>query len=312
MNNYVWDMKNIERKLNELIKRKDTDKICELDIITLNEMLGKYSENNYLSFNTIQNLEIKKLQPLFVELAYNFYKSYLFRGIDFPCVKVIDLNKDDVLNLIHDFYKTRSSNFYNYFLNAFNKRNTNLQIKNNPFESSAITYHLLSEKESYINLGRTNTIFDLINLVHEYGHVITFLMNPDFITNPNFTFIRELDGLFFQTQFIDFLIDNNIFIEEAILAKLDIDKRMSRKACFIQTNELDLYDMTYFFSYLANIELCMIECQYPEEILEKIIKENPKTFSEVISILTSYVTLNENVNRFQKKLKIQLDKNFMH
>lgn len=70
------------------------------------------------------------------------------------------------------------------------------------------------------------------------------------------------------------------------------------------------YDL--FFSYLANIELCMIECQYPEEILEKIIKENPKTFSEVISILTSYVTLNENVNRFQKKLKMQLDKNFMY
>lgn len=56
----------------------------------------------------------------------------------------------------------------------------------------------------------------------------------------------------------------------------------------------------------------MIECQYPEEILEKIIKENPKTFSEVIAILTSYVTLNENVNRFQKKLKMQLDKNFMY
>lgn len=126
MNNYTLDMKNIECKLNELKNRADTGKIYELDIITLNEMLGKYSENSYLSFDTIQDVKIKKMRPFFVELASKFYKSYLFRVIDF-------------------------------------------------------------------------------------------------------------------------LIDNNIFIEEAILAKLDVDKRMSRKACFIQANELDLYDMTYFF-----------------------------------------------------------------
>lgn len=312
MNSYTWDTKIIEQKLNKLEKRTEIDKTSELDIITLNEMLGKCSEDSYFGFTPLQNVEMKKIQPFFVKLASKFYKSYLFKGIEIPSVKFIDLNNDDILSLVHDFYKTRSSTFFNCFLNAYNKRDVNLQIKSNPYKNYAVTYHLLSEKESYINLGKANTIFDLISLVHEYGHVITFLMNPNFITNPNFIFIRELDGLFFEIQFLDFLIENNIFKEEAILANLDINAQMNRKARFIQANDFNLYNMVYFFSYLASIELLMNKCRYPEEILEKIIRENPKSLSEGIGALTPYVTLNESTENFQKKLKKQLDKNFPH
>lgn len=312
MNDYTWNINEIRQKLNKLKQMQGFDSARELDIITLNQMLGNDSTQSDLKLSSLQQKEVNKYKKYFIKLASNFYENNIFRGISVPSVGYIDLGIEQQLNLIHDFYKTCNSNFYDCFLNVFNKKNTNLQITNNPYMNSGIAYHLLSEKESYINISTLNTIHDLEILAHEYAHAITFSMYPNFIANPNFTFIRELDGLFFQTKFLDFLIENNILKQEAILAKVNFHTQMSRKAATIQMSEYSLLNIVYLFSYLASIELCMIDNKNPEDILEKIIRENPKSLSETIEILTSYITLNTNIESFQKKLKMQLDKNFIH
>lgn len=312
MNNYKWNINELKQKLNKLKQMQEFDKKCELDIMTLNQMLGNYSNQCELTLNLLQQKEVNKYNDFFIKLASDFYENNIFKRISVPNVGYIDLSIEKELELIHDFYKTCNSNFYANFLNVFNKKNTNLQIINNPYISSGIAYHLLSEKESYININTLNTIHDLEILAHEYAHAITFSMYPNFIANSNFTFIRELDGLFFQTKFLDFLIENNILKQEAILAKVNFHTQMNRKAASIQMSESSLLNTVYLFSYLASIELCMIDNKNPEDILEKIIRENPKSLSETIEILTSYITLNTNVESFQKKLKMQLDNNFAH
>ena len=309
MDNYKWDINELKQKLNKL--KQGQDSIYELDIITLNEMLGSHLNQSNLKLSSFQYKEVNKYRDFFIKVATEFYENNIFKRVEVPSVGFINLNIEQGLSIVHEFYKTFNLNFYSHFLNVFNKKNTNLQLTNDIYQISGIAYHLLSQKESYINVNITNTIHDLKILAHEYAHAITFSMCPNFITNTNFTLIREIDGLFFQTKFLDFLIENNILKQEAILAKFDFHAQMVRKASSIQMSEFNLLNTVYLFSYLASIELYMIDNKNSEDILEKIINENPKSLSETMEILTSYITFNTNVESFQKKLKLQLDRNFI-
>ena len=124
MNNYKWDLNEIKQKLNKLSKMQKNDSSRELDIITLNQMLGNHSDKSHLELSTLQVQEASKYSELFVNLASDFYENNIFRSISVPSIGYIDLGVEQELNLIHDFYKTCNSNFYANFLNVFNKKNT--------------------------------------------------------------------------------------------------------------------------------------------------------------------------------------------
>lgn len=308
MEKYSWSEQELENKIKKLeqFEKKDT-KIAQ-DIMTLHQMLDKNNEED-TSWITDVIVEMKDLQPQLQKWISDFYTITVNECHNFPSLRNLDISNDDCLEVVHDFYKTRNQTFYQEFLKLWKEKTTNLNITNGFLQTHAITYHLITENKSYIKIERTNTIMDLINLTHEYGHAITHLYNPNIITNKNFILARELDGLYFQSRFIEYLIMNNQYPEEATLAKLLINYNMFRKTRYLLT-DFDLSRAIYLISYLATIELLQEEDEQADNILKQILGKNPQSITDCLDILTHYFIMNESVTHFQKKMTHQAKRYF--
>lgn len=310
---YTWNskkLKEMQDKLVELSSKGNEDTIN--DSITLKLMQNKMDllSDAELELMEKNNDSAKKIanDTQNVYMIKKYAKDFLGKSLAVDCfISSFDLSTDDYLVLVHDFYKTHSPRIYELFLQEYNRRFSNLKI-NYDFKSSGITYHFLVEKENYLEIFLNNTYLDLTNIPHEYGHAITFLMNDNFVKNLNFCFARELDGYYFQTSFLDYLIENNILVEEAVLAKASIDYMMCINVRFLLNEANNVDSITRFYSYLASIELLMQDKKTADEILESIIKQNPKSPKEAIKIINSNITLGNSVSEFQKTLKNQLNK----
>lgn len=303
MSDYKWNNKKIESIQNQLKTQVERgDKIAKQDLRTLKSMLGIQQDPIDSKANDIIFLEvIEKIK----ELAKTFYQKKLIKNSGYDYIPPLTIGINEYLELVHDFYKTCSPTFYNLFMEEYSKKNTNLQI-NYSFHDGAIAYHFLTLQESFIQIFMNNTVLDLVNLPHEYGHAITFLKSNSFTTNPNFLFIREMDGYYFQMKFLNYLIENNILREEATIAKISTDYFMYNKALHLVAGKFDLKKAVSLFSYMASIELCMQDNQEADDLLEKIIKKNPQTIMEGIETLKPNIVVGKSLDNYQKVLKRQL------
>jgi len=302
MIDYKWDSRKIKDMQEELkIKILQGVTTAEQDLNTLKIMLGDQTIKSDFVINDVFNIEIKRVTE---NLAKDFCQKSLTKHIGIDYIPPLDLNINDYLTLVHDFYKSCCPTIYDAFLKEFDKKATNLQFSYG-LGSNAITYHLLTTKESYIDIFLNNTALDLENLPHEYGHAITFLINNFFVTNLSCIFIREVDGYYFQTKFLDYLIENNILKEEAIIAKISEDYAMYNRARFLSTGIFDLKKAIILFSYMLSIELCMKDKEEADDLLIEIVKRNPKTIMEGIGNLN--IVVGKNLDNYQKVLKKQLN-----
>lgn len=303
MVDYIWNNKKLKKMKDELTILGEKGNVNAINDLKTLEMMQKNELGNNLEMDIIYDTEIDYMIKKYAEA---FYQKSLTKHMYLDSLPLINLDIKDYLLLVHDFYRTHNTNFYEAFLKEYNKKSTNLQVIYD-FKSHAMTYHFSVKNESYIEIFLNNTPLDLANIPHEYAHATTFLINNDFVTNPNFLFIRELDGYYFQTNFFDYLIENNILKEEALLAKISIDFMMYIKARYLALEKYDLKQAVRFYSYLTSLELSMYDNQVADELLERIIKQNPKTISESIEFLNDNLTLGKSIDHFQKKLKVQMD-----
>jgi len=302
MRNYNWDKEKLE-KLKERLKIESLEgnQLAFTDLNTLELMLGKENSDGLEK----ENLYNPKMVPIIQKIAKEFCEKSLIKRMPIDSLLSCDLDIDEFLLLIHDFYKGHSPLFYENFLKEYNKRKTNLQVKYG-FGSFGITYHLLFEQESYIEIMFNNTILDISNLPHEYGHAITFLIRPDFVTNLDFLFIRELDGYYFQTKFFDYLIENTDFKEEAVFAKTLVDYDMYRRARSLSENEFDLKRAISFYSYVISVGLCTYDTLVSDDLLEEIITGNPEEIFKGKESINPEQDLEKNIQAYQKTIKTQL------
>ena len=299
MGNYDWSIEDIKKKIQLIESFEDKEKYRN-DIITLNSMINKTIEKRRITAQIEEQLMSK--QEEFSTLSKTFISSVekYKNDIEIPPFRFHYLSDEECLEIVHDFYKTREKYIYDAFIKNFEKRNTNLRMRESLFYSSAVTHHINCLNQSYIDIAKSNSIYDIVNLAHEYGHAIGFSVNNDIVNNEYFVIIDDLEGEYFQLEFINWLIENNIFAEEAVLAKLFINQGMYCKAHYVE-HRYDLQKLAYLMSYLTSIELSYLDNK--DEILVRLINHKPNSIENMLSILYDYLSINKNAEPFQLKLR---------
>ena len=306
MGNYNWSNDDIKRKI-ELIKSFEDKEKYRNDIITLNGMLSKDIEERHITGELQSELDCH--QSLLRKWAEDFVHIVEENGNDIgvPSFGFLYLSDDELLSIVHDFYKTRIPQVYETFEKEFAKKDYNLRIKEALFHSSAVTYHIKCLNQSYINIEKSNSIFDAVNLAHEYGHAVGFHINNELASNDNFIIIDDLDGEYFELEFINWLIANNIHTEEAVLAKMFVNHNMYCKARYLQ-HLYNIQKSAYLNSYLTSIELSNADNK--DELFIRLITHNPANIANMLNVLNDFIELNNHADSYQKVLKKEATKYF--
>ena len=243
MKKYNWSQSILENKLNmlidEIIKRggsfnrktneiilENTNKesiLLEFDISILMNMIAtvdKSFEYPILAGDDLSLLEIyRESQEELEDISFakedilNFYKeSTLFSSdITYEEQKTMNLKTDDILTIVHDFYKSLNPYFFKIFMKVFKQRKNNLKTFNKedttPF--MGCSYMLPYLNETYIAIARTYDIEDIITFAHEYMHTINYSINPRGAYEKNKSYFFEIDTLFIELIITDYL--RNLF-----------------------------------------------------------------------------------------------------
>lgn len=302
MGKYRWDNEKLE-SLYKNLKEKSINGKEEYkdDLNLLKSMLGWKVKDDY-----IQESCSLKTKEIIRTLAKSFHENSTITKTDIPFMTLFRMDNESYLNLINDFYKTHFSLFYDTFLEEFNRRKTNLEIFFS-LNNQSNSYHFLTQRETFIKITKSNKISDLGNFPHEYGHATTFLLNPNFVANMNNLFLREIDGYYFEINFLNYLISNHILEEQASYLKFLIDYKMYENSIYLEKNHFNLTIAIYFYSYLVSTELSMMDKIDSERILEKIINSNAQSIEESFEYISSYITIGENMSSYQKKIKKELE-----
>ena len=243
MKKYNWSQSILENKLNMLIdeiikrggsfNRKTNEIILEnankesillgFDISLLMNMIAtvdKSFEYPILAGDDLSLLEIyRESQEELENISFakedilNFYKeSTLFSSdITYEEQKTMNLKTDDILTIVHDFYKSLNPYFFKIFMKVFKQRKNNLKTFNKedttPF--MGCSYMLPYLNETYIAIARTYDIEDIITFAHEYMHTINYSINPRGAYEKNKSYFFEIDTLFIELIITDYL--RNLF-----------------------------------------------------------------------------------------------------
>lgn len=192
LTNYIASLKNIivSEKLKPVV-----------DMVTDNSLF------NNLGRNVISFSEFELYYPFiktFSEKMENYFE--LRREIEFPETN-IKYNEDELLGLVHDFYKSMPSEIYKIFLRSYNDRQRNVLFDNSFEKEPANIYLVTGLNKAYMQFGSVEENLysnQLVNMVHEYGHYIAFILNPNRYLGENSIFV-EIESIFFQLIALDML-----------------------------------------------------------------------------------------------------------
>ena len=243
MKKYNWSQSILENKLNMLIEeiikrggsinRKTNEIILEnankesillgFDISLLMNMIAtvdKSFEYPILARDNLSLLEIyRESQEELENISFakkdilNFYTESTLISSDITYVeqKKMNLKNDDILTIVHDFYKSLDPYFFKTFMKIFKQRINNRK----PFNKEDTTpfmgwsYMLSYLNEIYIAIARTYDIEDIITFAHEYMHTINYSINSSGAYEKNKRYFFEIDTLFIELIIADYL--RNLF-----------------------------------------------------------------------------------------------------
>lgn len=222
---YNWSIKNIKeaRKKLLVIKENETsiDKKSYIDVIldSLNDYIeeekGKrlVEEVDYNGRLAIIAQELDSYSSYYslISLFYNITSTFRDRVdlIDDALEKKLGLEQsygvltgarisnDRALSLTDDFYKKFAPNLYPVFSQAFKQRKNSIRfVKSLGGEREADSVYFDIIKRYFLNITRTDDISKLYNIIHEYGHIISAMINPKAIyLTPNLMY-TEVASMF--------------------------------------------------------------------------------------------------------------------
>lgn len=111
MNRYTWSRKEIIDKIKKLeVLNKEKQYINDLNV--LYEILG-FSTSFNLKIDSKLKEQIELSRPLLEKIICKVDNISSFKMIDFPEEEIINLSDDEILTLVHDFYKECNNQLYN-------------------------------------------------------------------------------------------------------------------------------------------------------------------------------------------------------
>lgn len=227
--NYKWGMKDLQadcKQLKEMIKNEQDGvkkfKLQEcLDLLRYYIYINKEDVNNEHHSTKSAFLETMRCcvhSRRYYNLVANFYSDahkynasmqeisdelteLLDKNNDFAFLTGSKLSNRRALYLTDAFYKKFDQELYTFYQDAIRLRKNNLKFvqhekaKNLATEKDGYTFFVDGLAKVYVSVDKNRTYKKLIDLIHEYGHVIAFLANPEYQCS-NEIYFNELPSLF--------------------------------------------------------------------------------------------------------------------
>ncbi|MDE5888573.1 MAG: hypothetical protein K2H20_00990, partial [Bacilli bacterium] len=214
------DLRDCKSKLTRLIhNEKDSEKrnymllilnslddyIKETEGIKLIESIG-YSDR--LAVISSEIISYKTNYSL-VSLFYNLTSGFIPRidSLEEKLEGIIDergygaitgatITNDQSMSLMDSFYKSFSPSLYPFFKRAYDQRKTSVRFVRMDCASTADSVYFDIIDRYFINSSKTKDISKLYNNIHEFGHVISYLVNPKAIYLTKSPIYTEVASMF--------------------------------------------------------------------------------------------------------------------
>lgn len=215
-NSILTDIKFLEKQLK-----------TETNPLTKNEINSAIKQCYYLltELNIVDMYEEETTESELYERMYETYYKYLpyenlitsfdknlkkfeipFTVFDYDYV-LGSIPQYQHFEFIHDFYKSlNDKDIFNAFLTTFNNRKTQYKFKDDEGDYYAgITYSIPYLNKFYVSQiydRKSTDVNNLLTGVHEYGHVISDVLNPkNMVVDSD---VCEIETLFFELVATDY------------------------------------------------------------------------------------------------------------
>ncbi|MEG1506240.1 MAG: hypothetical protein RR478_01945 [Bacilli bacterium] len=252
----INDLKKLYRKLYRLFSRvnnKEKEKMKET-LNTLKVMIEDLSNNGTKEIFYTLSFEEK----VYCELEYASNFTFMWddvielnkKKLHLITPEVIEvrnmvLTNDDILTLVHDFYKTMDKDIYQLFLKAFRERKNHLRFsETKTYDMESYMFYLPFIDKAYIEICNYKNYETLPATIHEYGHVIELSNKQKSGCNYHLLVFSEIVSTFFE------LIANYYFNE---FPEFKNDAFEEQKAIF-NTTLLDAHDLGTEFDIFNRIQ----------------------------------------------------------
>lgn len=172
-----WNQIQLLTYYNELIQRfidsKNTDQVVLRDIASLDALI-KGPTPAFISPESIQGklyedqMFLLKDQRFIKDIEKFKDLSHSLKNKKNLVIDERNISNSILLSVTHDFYNSLDSRLAKHFNKVFKDRKDNLKFT----DEHSISVYLPSLETGYINLEKTDTLYDFINLIHEYAHFI--------------------------------------------------------------------------------------------------------------------------------------------
>ena len=116
---------------------------------------------------------------------------------DYAKITGATLTNNQALSLTNEFYKGFSPNLYPIFASCYAKRANSVRYVDkieNDLQADSIFIDIINRY--FIDMYKKEHISKLYDFIHEYGHVISFFVNPENLYRINESFLNEVASLF--------------------------------------------------------------------------------------------------------------------
>lgn len=114
----------------------------------------------------------------------------------FGKISKIRISNDRAFSLVNQFYKNYFPNLYPTFSQAYDQRFSSVRfVRSVSKKSVANSIYFDVVRRYFLNITRTSDLSKLYNLIHEYGHITSAIINP-IPRNSESIFFTEVESFF--------------------------------------------------------------------------------------------------------------------
>ena len=256
---------------------------------------------------------------------------------------------DKVLGMVDVFYKNFDNELYQYFLEAYNDKHGTINAK--PLEdeetkTDGTTIFIDGVRKNFISVYETTPLATYICAVHEYGHAIANLINPEVAYSDRedlfsevasifpelvalyengfkfdtiqvlyhlyttlVTYVNSAEYLVLHTPILNTWAENNHVMNSSFFESLESDYDIDEE-CFGEALDTTIEDEgIYVISYAVSLELLNIYKRDKKEALElfkRFLKYPAK--EDILTFVMENIQLNEHANIESKEVLQKFEK----
>lgn len=215
-----------------------------------------------------------KFEPFFEEVGEFFQQRKNIPIRDYLQLDELNVSESELTSFVHDFFLSVDQELFRYFKSVFKERKNNLKFS----DERSIHIYLPNYDYSYINVQKTNTMQDYLNIVHEYMHAIVdrIYYRPNDYSNYPF---NELASTFIELLVIDMFENMYEFNIGYTTSQNEANKIKANQSLYISTYSKYILLES---EYLASIDTLKSKKETIKEIA-KITGQKRRTVNDIMS-----------------------------